>query len=240
MSWAKLLTGTLERGHAVKWLIPGGWSFPVPPELSAMTSPAIWCPANAPSIIILEKGTETPVAERTRPLFEDAEVISEFSNGSGKHLVIADSFGRHRLLIRACSVRTDARYVVKADTDLEMRLGAIAALHDRTSCKSGIMNNSGIKPSLYQTHRLVLLLKILDRLSETEAGRPTIRTIAADIVYPRSSFGRTIEWKSSSERRQTQRLVSEAVLLMKSGYRNLLKGRAARLKSRDGQASQLP
>lgn len=76
----------------------------------------------------------------------------------------------------------------------------------------------------------MLLLRILDRLAGPETCLPTLRTIAMDVVYPHSQFGRVIEWKSSSERRQTQRLVSEARFLMKAGYRDLLKGRMGRPK----------
>ena len=48
------------------------------------------------------------------------------------------------------------------------------------------------------------------------------RLVREKTSYPRSDLGRAIEWKSSSERRHTQRLVSEAHHLMRQGYRALL------------------
>src|SRR2546426_2501093 len=38
------------------------------------------------------------------------------------------------------------------------------------------------------------------------------------------TLGRGMEWKSSTERRRTQRLIGEALALMHRGYRNLLRG----------------
>ncbi|MDD3799486.1 MAG: DUF2285 domain-containing protein [Novosphingobium sp.] len=37
-------------------------------------------------------------------------------------------------------------------------------------------------------------------------------------------MGRGNEWKSSAERRRTQRLIDEALALMDGGYRALLRG----------------
>lgn len=66
------------------------------------------------------------------------------------------------------------------------------------------------------------MLRILDVLGPVDEGRPSLRDIAGTVLYPGSSFPRAIEWKSSAERRQTSRMVREAISLRDGGYRALL------------------
>lgn len=141
-------------------------------------------------------------------------------------MVIAAPSGRHRLLVRAQSAGARSGYFVAADAHLEMRLAAIARYHEPKGRSSCVVGRQPLRPTDYQQHRLVLFLRILDRLVDPEKPHPALRNIAMDVVYPKSQFGRAIEWKSSSERRRTQRLVNEAKHLMRTGYRELLKGRA--------------
>lgn len=141
-------------------------------------------------------------------------------------MVIAAPSGHHRLLVREQSAGATSGYFVAADAHLEMRLAAIARFHEPSGRSSCVVGRQVLRPTAYQKHRLVLFLKILDRLADPEKPHPALRNIAADVVYPKSQFGRAIEWKSSSERRRTQRLVKEAKHLMRTGYRDLLKGRA--------------
>lgn len=80
------------------------------------------------------------------------------------------------------------------------------------------------RPSAYQKHRLQLLLAILDLILAPAGRRPTTYAIARRLVYPNIEFGSSVEWKSSTHRRQTQRLIDEAHKLMLGGYRNILRG----------------
>ena len=58
----------------------------------------------------------------------------------------------------------------------------------------------------------------------------TSHMVARRLVYPRLSIGQGASWKSSPERRRTQRLIREAEALAAGGYRALLAGRAGRQK----------
>lgn len=214
---------------ASQWPIHGGWKFPFPPEPSASASPAIWRACEAPSVMIFETAADLQYPDQPgEAYFNDRVIVSEASNSSGRHLVLADKHGRHRLLLRTSATRPDAGYFVAADGHLAMRLSAIARLHDPTGRESGAKRGSSLRPTEYQKHRLVLMLRILDRQADPEGPPPTLRKVAMDIVYPKSQFDRAIEWKSSSERRQTQRLINEARYLMRTGYRHLLMGRTGR------------
>jgi len=81
-----------------------------------------------------------------------------------------------------------------------------------------------LRPSDLQKHRLTIMLRILDCLVPADGHQPSIREIAMKAVFPWADFGRSIEWKASSARRQTQRLTNEAIYMAEGGYRNLLNG----------------
>lgn len=87
------------------------------------------------------------------------------------------------------------------------------------------MPDDALIPSDYQKCRLTVLLKILDAMQLPGGRIATTREIAKKAIYPYSNFGRAAEWKTSSQRRQTQRLITEARGLVDGGYRFLLKGK---------------
>ena len=84
-----------------------------------------------------------------------------------------------------------------------------------------------MRPTAFQALRLHLLLDILAALLAPGKTRPSTHEIANRLIYPRLTIGRGAEWKASSERRRTQRLIDEAIALMNGGYRALLQGRTA-------------
>jgi hypothetical protein len=138
--------------------------------------------------------------------------------------VLGDWRRRHRILIKppGSSLRG---YVVSPDPWVRMRLDAIKSFDERTRPGRRATPNDSLKPSGYQKCRLTLLLKIIDALNQPGDGRfVTLREIAKKVIYPNMDPGRAIEWKASSHRRQTQRLIAEARVLVDGGYRFLLKG----------------
>jgi hypothetical protein len=207
-----------------RWPANGGWNFPIAPELSAASHPAIWQACEAPSVIILVAGGGSEDA-RQDWLTGDLTVMCDAKTKQGRHLVLQSEHMRHRLLIPSASMGDGPCYPVKADRWLETRTAAMLALH--RSVKSGGPGAmaSVLVPSDYHRFRLMLLLRILDRLSPSVPSRVTTKQVAQDIVYPGTEIGRTIDWKYSSQRRQTQRLIKEALEMMMSGYRLLLKGK---------------
>ena len=71
------------------------------------------------------------------------------------------------------------------------------------------------------------MLAALDALSSLRSETRTVREVAAHFDRAAVEGMRAIEWKSSSLRRQTQRLLQESVAMMMGGYRNLLIGKGA-------------
>ncbi len=213
-----------DRRLAAIWPAPGVWSFPFRPDLSAEMDPAIWRASEAPSIVILEQCSTANKADCWASIFVHREIVRDVSSREGRHLVLADRFGRYRLLVQDRAEALPA-YRILRDEWLDLRIAAIQALQSAGNEPRSRVRSS-LVPTEYQTHRLKLLLEILDRQILT-ANPPTLRQIATGIVYRRSKTGRAIEWKASSERRQTQRLVREARCMMTEGYRSLLTGRTA-------------
>lgn len=111
----------------------------------------------------------------------------------------------------------------------------MADLRHRAACElarylvgDGVDATSATRPTEYQARRLALLLAILDLRSGAEPV--TSHEIARRLVYPRLSLARGAAWKSSAERRRTQRLIREAEAMRAADYRLLLAGRTGRQK----------
>jgi len=69
-----------------------------------------------------------------------------------------------------------------------------------------------------------MMLDILDALLDGAHGDTTTHAIARRFIYPGLALGRGVDWKSSAERRRTQRIIDEAKDLAASGYLTLLRG----------------
>lgn len=146
-------------------------------------------------------------------------IANEATNNEGRHLIFEGECRRYRILIKPARLGLESGYIIQHGPWLEAR---ISAIRDFNKALEGAEILKPTRPTNYQRRRLELLLAILDSQLLPDGRRRTLRQLAQTIIYPRSDLGRAIEWKSSSERRHTQRLVSEAHHLMRQGYRALL------------------
>lgn len=114
-------------------------------------------------------------------------------------------------------------YVIVRDEAIDIRFAAIRRLDRRLAGAPPARSSlPGFQPTPFQRHRFNLLLDILDALDSPTDQTPTTHEIGTRLVYPGKQIGRGNEWKSSSERRRTQRLIDEAIALMEGGYLGLL------------------
>lgn len=187
--------------------------------------PAVWRAAEAPSIIIFVPAFIAFGGKPWTLLADGREVLADFTDCDGRHLVLADRLGRHRLLVKEAERSTDLACLISPDAWQELRIAALSAFIRQRVSKSSALAQRALHPTASLAHRLIIMLRILDCISEAHGPAPSIREIASRVVYPWADFGRSIEWKSSSERRQTQRLVTHARYVLNVGYRDLLKGR---------------
>lgn len=200
-----------------------GLMFPINPDSSAWSDPAIWLSEAAPAILIFEPTPLTPRGLTIDRILTDQEIMLDRSHGQGRHIYLASQKGLHRLWFN--NPDTDASFAAKVNTgsDFGIRIDALRSFHASLSSPSTSHSSKCLLPTAFQRFRLNLMLKVLDYLTVADPGA-TIRSVSSNVTYPHSSFSSAAEWKGSSERRRTQRLIGQARFLTKSGYRELLKG----------------
>lgn len=149
-------------------------------------------------------------------------ILADRALSDGRHLVLGDVDGPHHLWLRATRPGQPLAYIIVRDPAIEVRRQAAWRLDRRIGGAPPMRSAGAFRPTPFQRQRLDLLLDILD-MTQTQP-RPTSHDIARRLIYPGMSLGRGMEWKSSTERRRTQRLIEEALALMREGYRTLLRG----------------
>ena len=207
--------------------VHGASNFLVDPASGADVCPALWRPEDNPSVVVV--ASSAMCRKELASAFHMRSPLVEAEAGADRHLVLAGKHARHRLVVTPPAARDG--YIVRADRSMSVRLAALSAFHEHPRSRQAIAARAALTPSPYLRHRLVLLLAILDRLDPPSGEPATVRQIARDLTFPGQDYDRAIEWKSSSDRRQTQRLVAEARRMTTTGYRDLLTG-SMRLASR--------
>lgn len=178
----------------------------------------MWRPELTPDAVILDEakdGVGEPLDPGTL-----GSILADGCAGDGRHMVINDRGGVHRLWIRVPAPMRPLAIVIPLASDIALRLAGAERFARRWRGLSTGPPPPALRLTLFQRRRLTLLLNVLDG-HLAGAGR---REIAAAVVYPRMTPLHGAAWKGSAERRRTQRLVTEAVALMSGGYRNLLQG----------------
>lgn len=138
--------------------------------------------------------------------------------------MLGDVDAPHRLWLRDPIPGRPVAYVIVRDSWTDLRFAAVRRLDRRLTGAAPGKLPPGFRPTPFQRRRLSLLLDILDAASDRTVPGATTYDIARALIYPRMNIGRGIDWKSSSERRRTQRLIEEAFALRDGGYRTLLHG----------------
>lgn len=136
--------------------------------------------------------------------------------------------GAHRIEFKISPASVGPKVEFLLDDALTVRLACLEAF------SSGKPSPSGrLQPTPYQSGRLALLLAVLDRLEHGDNTFAGTRIIASELIFPGAELpSRAIEWKSSSFRRQTQRVVAAAKSMREHGYRHLLHGQISHSASR--------
>ncbi|MBB3860886.1 hypothetical protein GGQ88_002155 [Novosphingobium hassiacum] len=114
---------------------------------------------------------------------------------------------------------TSLAAIIPIDCHLALRYRAVTRLKAHVDGVAPSPNIGADTPSSYQRYRLDLLLRILDIMA---VPGTSARDVAMQAIYQGQDFGRSAEWKGSSERRHTFRLIREARAMMTTGYRALL------------------
>jgi len=138
-------------------------------------------------------------------------------------MVLADGNGLHRVWLRPGPAGRSLAYIIIRDDALVLRQAMVRRFEQRMRDGRAGRSPPGLCPTPFQRQRLSMLLDILDAAGTRDGAALTTYEIARRHVYARLQVGRGSEWKSSSQRRRTQRLIDEARALMEGGYRRLLR-----------------
>lgn len=196
----------------------GASNFLCDPEIDAATGPAFWRSSVNPGVVVFRMAPGHSFNLRGR------QILAETADRQTRFLVLAGSKARHRVRIEIDDLAAANAYELNADAGLEVRLAAVRAFHFPGRTVAPSARNHLLCPSAYQRHRLAMLLTILDRLDAKRAsGGVTLRQIADELLSPGIAKLSALEWKSSSQRRQVQRLVAEAREMSANGFRDLVR-----------------
>jgi len=154
-------------------------------------------------------------------------ILADCSLPDGRHIVLGDIDGPHHLWLRSNDPAEPLAFAIICDSLAELRHKAAARLGRRLLGAPPARRSQIFRPTAYQQYRLKLLLAVLDMVNVPGAEAATTQMVARTLVYPRMKHCSSAEWKSSSERRQTQRVIDEATTLMRGGYRALLCAKTA-------------
>lgn len=222
------LSKTRSHRIAGRWLELGACAFPISPNTSAAVNPAIWLPDIAPTVIVIARTPPGFAGIALEAILRGRMVMSDYCDGADRHLVLTDNNGFHRLMITEPDNPGGHHAAILPDDCWSMRMAAALQFFG----KGPSLPIDCLRPTAIQRHRLIQMLQVLDCLDAPERLKPSLRQIAETILYPRQDLGRAAEWKCSSQRRQTQRLVTGARRFMQGGYCELLKGRISPVLSR--------
>lgn len=213
-----------------KWPGAGASAFPCPPDQSALEAPAFWAADACGFVTILDAPPDRFTGRSATSLIAPLRVIAEQTLRTGHHMVLSDGKMVHRLCLLTGPYEQPLAFVIPCDQLASVRLSASAVLNG-TPVDRGSGEPAGLSmPTEFQRQRLELLCDILDLAVIPDGVRLTSHELARQRVYPGMTIGRGAEWKSSSQRRRTQRLIGEARAMMNSGYRALLAGGEGRQK----------
>jgi Uncharacterized conserved protein (DUF2285) len=147
-------------------------------------------------------------------------ILSDHTANDERHVVIAGDKGHHRIPL--LDIRSESQLAVILPISVELALGlASAARFDRLLRCVPTGHLWEYQPTSFKRNRLVLQLGLLD----AEVVGASRREMASALLYRNSTPMGRAEWKGSSQRRRTHRMIDEAKYMMAHGYRNLLLGR---------------
>jgi hypothetical protein len=197
----------------------GGCDFLLDPDRSASETAIFWRPEFVASVLMLEAA---PAVFRTARRLEqldltDATLHAHRDDGSA--IILADPDGDHYLIADAISPAQPLAVLIPLDDSFHIRAEAALRFQRRLFGRA-----AGPLPralTLTPRHRL-RLVRMVRALDGRSAGA-TYREIAW-VLFNRQWQSAT-EWKTSSIRAQTIRLVKDAHTMMRGGYLRLLAGR---------------
>ena len=189
------------------------------PDRSASETAIFWRPEFVASVLQIEAA---PPVFRTARRLEHLDLTNatlHVQHGSGRAVVLPDPDGDHHLVVAAIDPTQPLALLLPLDDSFHIRAEAALRFHRRLFGRA-----TGPPPrALTLTPRHRLRLTRMVRALDGRSSGATYREIAA--VLFESHRQSATEWKTSSIRAQTIRLVKDGQAMMRGGYLRLLAGR---------------
>lgn len=189
----------------------GAFAFPVDPDQSPRDDPALWDPAVTACVVIIDPGPDFPTPQALPGLQQLGHA------DDGTHAVLSAGGRTIRLWVRGPQSSNRTAYHLPDDRLFDGRLRAIT-LARQWLCGSRGSDAPQGDLSPFQAARFDLMLRLLD----AHGAGATLRELAY-LAYPAMPDLPASQWKTSSERRGTHRLLEQALRLRDGGYRDLLR-----------------
>lgn len=168
-----------------------------------------------PHAVILVPAPESFAAARRSERFNRSPGFIAVQAPDGRHVVLPDRDGAHRLWLRGVRPGAPMAALVPLDDDVLLRITGLLRLRRRLDGRP-----AGPVPRAWTiTARLRQRLVPMVRALDGHLAGASYREIAQALYAP-GAIGDG--WKTSSRRGQTIRLVKDGLATMKGGYRKLL------------------
>ncbi len=170
-----------------------------------------------PHAVILVPAPESFAGARRSERFNRSHGFIVVQGPDGRHVVLPDHDGAHRLWLRGVRPDVPMAALVPLDDDVLLRITGLLRLRRRLDGRP-----AGPVPRAWTiTARLRQRLVPMIRALDGHLAGASYREIA-QALYGSGAIGE--DWKTSSRRGQTIRLVKDGVINMEGGYRKLLHG----------------
>lgn len=170
----------------------------------------------------------TVILDRAPEGFTSAQPVDPHSLGAlladlagidGRHVIVADAAGEHRLWLRDPAPGRPLAAVVPLDRDFVTRIATLLRFHRRLLGRESGPLPRGWPLTPYRLARLNLILRALD-LRDDGA---TYRQIAVELGREDATKLSASDWKMSASRSFVVRLVRDGIAMMNGDYRKLLR-----------------
>lgn len=195
----------------------GGYPFATAPD--DLLNPVIWRPELTAVTVILDTAPEgyesaSPVDPRAL-----GALLADLAGIDGRHVVVADTAGEHRLWLRHPTPGRPLAAVIPLDRDFVTRIASLLRFHRRLLGRAAGPLPRGWPLTAYRLARLDLMLRALD-LRDIGA---TYREIAVALGRDEAARLSASDWKMSASRSFVVRLVRDGIAVMNGDYRKLLR-----------------
>jgi hypothetical protein len=179
----------------------------------------VWRPELAAVTVILDTAPEGYAGARAIDPLALGALLADRAGIDGRHIVVADGDGEHRLWLRDPTPGKPLAAIVPLDRDFLTRIASLLRFHRALTGKRPGPHPRGWPLTAYRMARLELMLRALD----LRLDGATYREIAVALGKDEAARMSATEWKDSAARSFVYRLVRDANAMMNGDYRKLLR-----------------